>query len=110
VIFIFATSGLLAWALLKPWVDRLRQRDGRREFEPLVDSDSRARNDRGAGAGSGPRNATSILPRSQQQQEEVSVLGVNGKASGRGARFIDADEDAMDIGSSGSGSTAGPAR
>lgn len=27
VIFIFATAGLLAWAVVKPWVDRLRERN-----------------------------------------------------------------------------------
>ena len=27
VIFIFATAGLLAWAAVKPWVDKLRERN-----------------------------------------------------------------------------------
>lgn len=98
VIFIIATAGLLAWALVKPWIDRLRQRNERREFPPLVGpqrnqnqsqglNDAAPRNQqsaRGGGSGSGRGNAR------------------GGGASGRGgadARFLDADEDAVDIGS-----------
>jgi len=33
VVFIFATAGLLAWALVKPWLDRLRERN---TFTPLL--------------------------------------------------------------------------
>ncbi|KAK5274031.1 hypothetical protein LTR99_000714 [Exophiala xenobiotica] len=32
VVFIFATAGLLGWALVKPWIDRLRERN---TFMPL---------------------------------------------------------------------------
>lgn len=108
VIFIFATAGLLAWALVKPWIDRLRLRNERRDFEPLVTS--HARND----GSSGPRNTTSASPRSQQESARGAAAGGNGNGNGRGgrggasARFVDADEDAVDIGSS--GSKAGPAR
>ncbi|EXJ90312.1 hypothetical protein A1O1_03411 [Capronia coronata CBS 617.96] len=34
VVFIFATAGLLAWALVKPWIDRLRDRSP--AFIPLT--------------------------------------------------------------------------
>ncbi|KIX02409.1 uncharacterized protein Z518_08350 [Rhinocladiella mackenziei CBS 650.93] len=37
VIFVFATAGLLAWALVKPWIDRLRERS---TFIPLPQHES----------------------------------------------------------------------
>jgi hypothetical protein len=36
VIFIFATAGLLSWALVKPWVDKLRDRAA---FAPVAQQD-----------------------------------------------------------------------
>ncbi len=36
VVFIFATAGLLGWALVKPWIDRLRERN---TFMPLPQRD-----------------------------------------------------------------------
>lgn len=36
VVFIFATAGLLGWALVKPWIDRLRERN---TFAPIPQRD-----------------------------------------------------------------------
>ncbi|KAK5056235.1 hypothetical protein LTR84_012788 [Exophiala bonariae] len=104
VIFIIATAGLLAWALVKPWVERVRQRNERREFPPLVGSQGNS--NRAAG-----HDATS--PRNQGSSRGGASSSVRG--GGRGgvgrsatdARFLDADEDAVDIGS---GSALGAAR
>lgn len=92
VIFIFATAGLLAWALVKPWVDRLRLRNERRDFAPLVGSESNE----------GPHT-----PSGHTQAPARGGGNGNGRGGGRrgaSTRFVDADEDAVDIGS---GSTAG---
>lgn len=37
VVFIFATAGLLGWALVKPWIDRLRERN---TFTPIPQRDT----------------------------------------------------------------------
>jgi uncharacterized membrane protein YgcG len=92
VIFIFATAGLLAWALVKPWVDRLRLRNERRDFTPLAGSQSNE----------GPQN-----PAGHTRGSARGGGNGNGRGGGRGgasARFVDVDEDTVDIGS---GSTSG---
>ncbi|KIW32703.1 uncharacterized protein PV07_04231 [Cladophialophora immunda] len=47
VIFIFATAGLLAWAVVKPWVDRLREKN---TFAPLLQHDRGGRERYASGA------------------------------------------------------------
>ncbi|KEF58977.1 uncharacterized protein A1O9_03820, partial [Exophiala aquamarina CBS 119918] len=76
VIFIFATAGLLAWALVKPWVDRLRLRNRPQDFEPLVASQ--------ASSDGGSRNNSSALPRSTRQESARGGAGGNGTGNGRG--------------------------
>lgn len=93
VIFIIATAGLLAWAVVKPWIDRVRQRNERREFPPLV------------GSQGGQAGHDAAPPRTQNSgRGGASGSGRRGGRGGGGrngvdARFLDADEDAVDIGS-----------
>ena len=115
VIFIFATAGLLAWAVVKPWVDKLRERN---TFTPLGQHDP----GQGGGAGSGRSNTSARKPTAHRGNElrnesarsihrdrghdrdgydgEVFTVGSNEEE-------LHADQDAVDIAAdvpSGSGS------
>ncbi|KAI1618994.1 hypothetical protein EDD37DRAFT_624340 [Exophiala viscosa] len=103
VVFIFATAGLLAWALVKPWVDRLKERN---TFMHIGQHDGNGANF-GAGAAQAPRNVSGSASASRG-----SGPGRGGTArSGSAPRPDDegllsnmhADQDAVDI-VSGSGS------
>ncbi|KIW91662.1 uncharacterized protein Z519_07630 [Cladophialophora bantiana CBS 173.52] len=108
VIFIFATAGLLAWAIVKPWIDRLREKN---TFTPLLQHD---RSDR-------QRYTSNARARNAQRNPKSRSGNGNGNGNGMESRRgggqtsanvpydedTHADQDAMDIVSgmpSGSGS------
>ncbi|KAK4940566.1 hypothetical protein LTR10_019325 [Elasticomyces elasticus] len=110
VVFIFATAGLLAWALVKPWVDRLKERN---TFMPLAKHDGNGPNF-GTAAPQASRNASASASASRGGAggSRGAGLGRGGIArSGPATRPDDeglladmhADQDAVDI-VSGSGS------
>jgi len=120
VIFIFATAGLLAWAVVKPWVDRLRERT---LFMPLRQHDPQSR-DAGGRVNSGRQKAKGSRRTGLASQADPGGSSVTrglareddagGEAFAVGTYDEDmhADQDAVDIVSgipSGSGSGSGSA-
>ncbi|EXJ58413.1 hypothetical protein A1O7_05838 [Cladophialophora yegresii CBS 114405] len=108
VIFVFATVGLLAWAAVKPWVDRLRERN---TFMPLGQHDRGQTHSIAAGsaktsrrAGFGGRAGGSSA-RSRGAEDEAGPFHV-----GSYDEDMHAEQDAVDIVSGvPSGSNSGPA-
>ncbi|KAJ9609489.1 hypothetical protein H2200_005816 [Cladophialophora chaetospira] len=95
VIFIFATAGLLAWAAVKPWVDRLRERN---TFMPLDQQD------RGQGIG-GPGRPSKVPRRTRFGDTDGGGSSARGVRSNEDETFavgeydddMHADQDAVDI-------------
>ncbi|OAP60108.1 hypothetical protein AYL99_05110 [Fonsecaea erecta] len=99
VIFVFATAGLLGWAIVKPWIDRLRERN---TFAPLL------QHDRG---GRQPYASHGRRPNGQGGNSR----GAPGARFGNGSRRGGGDEDDMGRGSSSrsgnrNGNSEGPRR
>ena len=103
VIFIFATAGLLAWALVKPWIDKLRERN---TFVPLAQSDrAQDRNStRGLGASRNIKTPRHTRPGGHHDGGGSSNGDGNGRGVHRGANSarhydedLHADQDAVDI-------------
>ncbi|KIW81244.1 hypothetical protein Z517_04269 [Fonsecaea pedrosoi CBS 271.37] len=92
VIFVFATAGLLAWAVVKPWIDRVRERN---TFVPLL------QHDRGTG---GSRHYTSTSPRGQRNSRGTPRAGGLGVGT-RGGEPGEEDDDL--VGGSGHGNSNG---
>ncbi|EXJ68883.1 uncharacterized protein A1O5_07815 [Cladophialophora psammophila CBS 110553] len=129
VIFIFATAGLLAWAIVKPWIDRLREKN---TFTPLLQHDrgdrqhytSNARAQNVQRNSKGPRRAGFGNVGGGEDETGSGIRSGNGNGNGNGNGMgsrrggqnsanvpydedMHADQDAMDIVSgtpSGSGS------
>ncbi|KIY00732.1 uncharacterized protein Z520_03397 [Fonsecaea multimorphosa CBS 102226] len=125
VIFIFATAGLLAWAIVKPWIDRLREKN---TFAPLLPHNRGVAHIRGQNHGQqsnsrgGPRRTPGFGDGTRGEGDEDDLVGIGSRSrNGKGARRegdgapnhipydedMHADQDAMDIVSgmpSGSGS------
>lgn len=104
VIFIFATAGLLAWAAVKPWVDKLRERN----FVPL--GQGQQNQDRGTSDAAGPgRQRSGKEPRRTQFRDggagSSSTNSRGGRPEDEGEPFtvgtydedMHADQDAEDI-------------
>ncbi|KIW66921.1 hypothetical protein, variant [Phialophora macrospora] len=107
VIFIFATAGLLAWAAVKPWVDRLRERN---TFVPLGQHDQGQTHGIAARPAKRPRHAgfadrvggPSAGSRAGEDEGEPFNVGPYNED-------MHADQDAVDIVSGvPSGSNPGP--
>jgi len=104
VIFLFVTAGLLAWAVVKPWVDQLRERN---TFMPLAQNDrTRSSGVRGQGAArsqEAPRRAGFGDQHSGGDSSSGSRNGRRSQRAGEPTRYAEemhADQDAVDIVSS----------
>ncbi|EHY58962.1 hypothetical protein HRR83_001774 [Exophiala dermatitidis] len=123
VVFIFATAGLLAWAIVKPWIDRLRERNS---FSPLSQHDGSNGNNNSLGIGregrrpggrpqgsasNGVGSAAAGGSRSGIARGSTTRSTTSKWTGGSGPRpgsSVHPDEDALDIVSgSGAGSGAG---
>ncbi len=104
-VFIFATAGLLAWALVKPWVDRLRERTA---FVPLLSQqqqhhdDGRTPTGRNAfrdlsgGIGQPPRTERWGSPHTESRHSARGAAAA-AASSPSGPGRVHADQDAVDI-------------
>ncbi|EXJ80747.1 hypothetical protein A1O3_07031 [Capronia epimyces CBS 606.96] len=92
VVFIFATAGLLAWALVKPWIDRLRERNS---FVPLAQHEVR----RGGGGGGGHTRPRLNI--------NTGTHGVNNPRPGNGFASHGTAAGGRGSGTGGGSSTAG---
>ncbi|KIV89549.1 hypothetical protein PV10_06942 [Exophiala mesophila] len=108
VIFIFGTAGLLAWALVKPWIERLRLGDnGSGAFDPLIGGRGAESRDLGNPAGNGTRTEGRASARGKNSTITTSAAGY-GPADRDGSFRDDDDEDDNDPQDLGNG-TFGPA-
>jgi len=85
IIFLILTTGLLGWALIKPWIDRLRERSAGREYVPVQQDQgqghppSRVRRGAEGGVGSSPPGPVTAEGGGGAAASEASTSGPAGQ-------------------------------